>query len=136
MGRGEEAHLEADGAFDDFVCVCRFDVRLELEQRARREGVPAAAAPPRQWSVLCVRVRMDRGTGATHGLLFSHPFATKLASTISACVFVMLDLSAAVSRSAASDDTEYDSFGASMMRSTCASGMRARQVRGDGRAGR
>jgi hypothetical protein len=51
-------------------------------------------------------------------LLSSHPLATKLPSTFSACVFVIFDFRALTSRRAANDETEYASLGASMICST------------------
>ena len=51
----------------------------------------------------------------THLLLSSHPLATKLPRTNSACDFGMFALRALTSLRAAIDVTEKDSFGASII---------------------
>ncbi len=51
----------------------------------------------------------------THLLFTNHPLATKLLSVASACDFVMLDWRELTSRRAARDDTQNDSFGASII---------------------
>jgi hypothetical protein len=107
-------HLHADGALEALVLVVRLEIRLQLEQGAHGERV--AAAP------------VDASTHA-HGPVSrtahlersSHPRATKLPRTASACALVMVPaLSSETSRSASSDETEYASRGASMICSTCA----------------
>lgn len=50
----------------------------------------------------------------THLLFSSHPFATKLPNTTSACVLVMLVFKLLTSRRAAKDETQKDSLGESM----------------------
>ncbi len=54
-------------------------------------------------------------TQGAYLLFTNHPFATKLWSVASACVFVILDLRELTSRRAARDETQKDSFGASMI---------------------
>lgn len=65
---------------------------------------------------ICTDKMRDFGT---HELFSSHPLATKLPNTTSACVLDMFDLSVFTSRRAANEEIEYDSLRASMICSTC-----------------
>ena len=54
----------------------------------------------------------------TNLLLSNHPLETKLFKTISAFSFVMFDFNVFTSLRAANEDTEYDSWGPSIICST------------------
>lgn len=107
-----------DRAFYDLVRIVGFDIRQKFQQGSRRKGISSASSSRKKKKVENELIRSEEIY--TYLLRRSHPFATKLPNKTSAWALVRFSFSlvAETSRRAARDETENDSFRASMICST------------------